>query len=171
MPASASAEHEKTPPEKGRGSCTTPAAMYQKTTRYCWRTYFKVLGVLFLGKISPAFSPSKKACGTHQFRHLGVRQQYPTLFRDSADHKLYLFAGIVKNSQDAPALSPECPPSRPPPLHEVLPLVGLRRRESTVGNTPFLRGSNGEAHRPAPPRRQSCAQALSRLAWHAQSRR
>ena len=31
MPASASAEHEKTPPEKGRGSCTTPAAMYQKT--------------------------------------------------------------------------------------------------------------------------------------------
>jgi len=38
MPASASAEHEKTPPEKGRGSCTTSAAMYQKTTGYCWRT-------------------------------------------------------------------------------------------------------------------------------------
>jgi len=36
-PASAAAAHEKTPPEKGRGSCT-PAAMNQKTTRYCWPT-------------------------------------------------------------------------------------------------------------------------------------
>jgi hypothetical protein len=59
---------------------------------------FKVLGVLFLTQVSPAFLPSKKACGTHKFRHFGVGQQYPTLFCDSTDHKLYLFAGIVKNS-------------------------------------------------------------------------
>src|SRR5262249_52767899 len=44
------------------------------TERYCWRTYFKVLGVLFLGEVSPAFWPSKKACGTHKFRHFRVRQ-------------------------------------------------------------------------------------------------
>ena len=37
---------------------------------------FKVLGVLFLGEAFPAFWPSKKACGIHKFRHLGVRQQY-----------------------------------------------------------------------------------------------
>jgi hypothetical protein len=39
------------------------------TGGYCWRTPFKVLGVLFLGKVFPAFLPSKKACGTHKFRH------------------------------------------------------------------------------------------------------
>src|SRR5262249_31680563 len=38
---------------------------------------FKVLGVLFLGKVFPAFLPSKKACWTHKFWHLGVGQQYP----------------------------------------------------------------------------------------------
>src|SRR4029450_2229641 len=38
---------------------------------------FKVLGVLFLGEVSPAFLPSLKACGSHEFRHLGVGQQYP----------------------------------------------------------------------------------------------
>ena len=46
-------------------------------SRYCWRIYFKVLEVLFLGEVFPAFLPSKKACGIYQFRHLGVRQQYP----------------------------------------------------------------------------------------------
>src|SRR5262249_22380830 len=35
-----------------------------------------VLGVLFLGEVSPAFLPSKKACGTDQLRHFWVRQQY-----------------------------------------------------------------------------------------------
>src|SRR4030095_12728412 len=38
---------------------------------------FKVLRVLFLGKVPQAFLPSKKGCGTHRFRHFGVRQQYP----------------------------------------------------------------------------------------------
>ena len=53
------------------------AAAEQKLIGYCWRIYFKVLGVLFLGEAFPAFWPSKKACGIHKFRHLGVRQQYP----------------------------------------------------------------------------------------------
>src|SRR4029453_17269786 len=30
------------------------------TGGYCWRTPFKVLGVFFLGKVSPAFMPSKE---------------------------------------------------------------------------------------------------------------
>jgi hypothetical protein len=41
---------------------------------------FKGLGVLFLGEVSPAFLPSKQACWTHKFRHLGVGQQYPLVF-------------------------------------------------------------------------------------------
>jgi hypothetical protein len=44
---------------------------------YCWPTPFKVLGVLFLGEVCSAFLPSKKACWSHQFRYLGVGQQYP----------------------------------------------------------------------------------------------
>ena len=48
---------------------------------YCWRTYFKVLEVLFLASVSYAFLPSKQACGTHKFRHFGVRQQYLLIFR------------------------------------------------------------------------------------------
>src|SRR4029450_4359840 len=44
---------------------------------------FKVLRVLFLGEISSAFLPSKKACWAHQFRYLGVRQQYRTLLETS----------------------------------------------------------------------------------------
>ena len=44
----------------------------QKDIRYCWRTYFKVLGVLFPGAVSSAFLPSKKACWTHQCRHFGL---------------------------------------------------------------------------------------------------
>jgi len=49
----------------------------RKSPGYCWRTPFKVLGVLFLGKVSPTFLPSKKACGTDKLRHFWVRQQYP----------------------------------------------------------------------------------------------
>ena len=48
-----------------------------KTPGYCWPTSFKVLGVLFLGEVSPAFLPSKMACWAHQLRYLGVGQQYP----------------------------------------------------------------------------------------------
>src|SRR5262250_838029 len=44
--------------------------------RYCWRIYFKVLEVLFLGSVSHAFLPSKKAWGIHKFRHFCIRQQY-----------------------------------------------------------------------------------------------
>ena len=44
---------------------------------YCWPTYFNVLGVLFLGEVSSAFLPSKKASWTLKFRLLGVGQQYP----------------------------------------------------------------------------------------------
>jgi hypothetical protein len=44
---------------------------------YCWSTSFNVLGVLFLGEVSSAFLPSKKASWTPKFRHLGVDQQYP----------------------------------------------------------------------------------------------
>jgi hypothetical protein len=51
----------------------------KKPTGYCWRTYFEVLDVPFLVCVSPAFLPSKKACGTDKFRHFGVRQQYPTV--------------------------------------------------------------------------------------------
>ena len=51
--------------------------MSQGTYGYCCLTYFKVLGVLFLGKVSCAFLPSKKACRMPKFRHSGVGQQYP----------------------------------------------------------------------------------------------
>ena len=47
------------------------------TPGYCWPTSFKVLGVLFLGAVSSAFLPSKKACWTPKFRPWGVGQQYP----------------------------------------------------------------------------------------------
>jgi hypothetical protein len=57
----------------GIGTCDN----CQKSKGYCWSTYIKVLGVLFLGKVFPAFLPSKKACWTHKFWHLGVGQQYP----------------------------------------------------------------------------------------------
>jgi hypothetical protein len=50
---------------------------------YCWSTPFKVLGVLFLGGVSSAFLPSKKACWTHIFRHVGVDQQYRVVFADT----------------------------------------------------------------------------------------
>ena len=41
---------------------------------------FKVLAVLFLASVSQAFLPSKKACWTDKFRHLGVRQQYRLVY-------------------------------------------------------------------------------------------
>jgi hypothetical protein len=50
------------------------------TEGYCWPTYFKILGVLFLGEVSSTFLPSKKACWAHQCRYLGVGQQYPEVF-------------------------------------------------------------------------------------------
>jgi len=55
------------------------AARVQQTGGYCWPTYIKVLGVRFPGKVSPVFLPSKKACWTHKFRHLGVNVMDPPL--------------------------------------------------------------------------------------------
>jgi hypothetical protein len=49
---------------------------------YCWRIYFKVLAVLFLGEVSLAFLPVKKAWWTHKLRHLRVGRQYPTICHD-----------------------------------------------------------------------------------------
>src|SRR5436305_13682462 len=43
---------------------------------------FNVREVLFLSQVSQAFLPSQKACWTHGFRHWGVGQQYPVVFRD-----------------------------------------------------------------------------------------
>ena len=70
----------------------------QKTTRYCWPTSFKVLGVLYLAEVSLAFLPSKKACWTHKFRHLGVGQQYPSLFRDSTLHKMTFLLTLLRKT-------------------------------------------------------------------------
>src|SRR5262249_7797410 len=66
------------------------------TTGYCWRTPFKVLGVLFLGKVSPAFLPSKKACGTHKFRYFCVRQQYLVVFCVLSRVNVCIFGKPVK---------------------------------------------------------------------------
>ena len=55
----------------------SPIYQSHKTPRYCWPTYFNVLGVLFLGEVSSDFLPSKKASWTLKFRPLGVNQQYP----------------------------------------------------------------------------------------------
>jgi hypothetical protein len=41
------------------------------TPGYCWPTSFQVLGILFLGAVSSAFLPSKKAGWAHQFRSWG----------------------------------------------------------------------------------------------------
>ena len=49
---------------------------------------FEVLRVLFLGTVFSAFLPSKKACWAPKFRHLGVDQQYPSLFCDICDSAL-----------------------------------------------------------------------------------
>ena len=40
-------------------------------------SYFNILEVLFLERVSSAFLPSKNACWAHKFRHVGVRQRYP----------------------------------------------------------------------------------------------
>src|SRR4029453_520125 len=56
------------------------APLFWITPGYCWPTHFKVLEVLFLGEVCSAFLPSKKACWAHQFRYLGVGQQYPPVW-------------------------------------------------------------------------------------------
>jgi len=61
-------------------SCNKSIHPVAITGGYCWSTSFNVLGVLFLGEVSSAFLPSKKASWTPKFRHLGVDQQYPKVF-------------------------------------------------------------------------------------------
>jgi hypothetical protein len=57
---------------------------HQETPGYCWPTLFNVLEVLFLGAVSSAFLPSKKACWAHQFGYLVVGQQYPPVISTHA---------------------------------------------------------------------------------------
>ena len=47
----------------------------QITGGYCWSFHFKVLGVLFLGEVSSAFLPSKKAW--HWFSWMGICFSFP----------------------------------------------------------------------------------------------
>src|SRR4030095_9049277 len=47
-----------------------------KTSGYCWPTLFKVRGVLFLGEVSSAFLPSKKAWRGPPFLCVGGWAQY-----------------------------------------------------------------------------------------------
>jgi hypothetical protein len=61
-------------------SCGRDFQSVAKTGRYCWSTLFKVLEVRFLGTVSSAFLPSKKASWTLKFRPLEVGQQYPSIF-------------------------------------------------------------------------------------------
>ena len=102
-----------------------PTCQSQKTPGYCWRTYFKVLDVLFLACVSPAFLPSKKACGTDTFRHFGVRQQYVMRVPlATADEKGYAGGSTTarRRSEDSSAISlptvgpgcSEAPPSVAP---------------------------------------------------------
>src|SRR2546429_2399884 len=58
--------------------CLQPGTLL--TPGYCWQTYFKVPGVLFLREVSSAFLPSKKTCWAHKFWHLEVCQQYPPVY-------------------------------------------------------------------------------------------
>jgi hypothetical protein len=51
----------------------------QKTSRYCWSSSFHVTWLLLLRWIVDVFGPSTLARSKHDFRHLGVDQQYPSL--------------------------------------------------------------------------------------------
>src|SRR5262249_54563908 len=55
------------------------------TPGYCWSSYFHVIRLLLLRWILAMFRPSTKACPRHDFRHLGVDQQYPPVI-GAADH-------------------------------------------------------------------------------------
>src|SRR4029453_18205310 len=64
------------------------------TGGYCWRTSFKVLEVLFLGEVSSAFLPSKKACWAHQFATWGLANSIRALFRMRGCSDTGQFAGF-----------------------------------------------------------------------------
>src|SRR5438552_2534802 len=57
--------------------------MSEKTTRYCWSTYFHATRLWLLLRIHQVLGPATMAYARHNFRHFGVDQQYPTLQRDT----------------------------------------------------------------------------------------
>jgi hypothetical protein len=74
---------------------------------YCWRTYFKVLEGLFLEEVFPSFFAFKEGMWDTLSSVLGVRQQYPAVFRDwelglktfpyaVMTHFTYLHMGVAK---------------------------------------------------------------------------
>jgi hypothetical protein len=87
----------------------------------------KVLGVLFLGEVSPAFLPSKQAYWTHKFRHLGVGQQYPLV--SFADLPKIQMLALLK-SQKREVFEAQL---------NLFGLAGAFKQESTVLNKPFCR--------------------------------
>jgi hypothetical protein len=58
---------------------TRLVALYHslKTPGYCWRTYCHATELRLLLRILLVPGPSMMAYARHNFRHLGVRQQYP----------------------------------------------------------------------------------------------
>src|SRR4051812_32554036 len=68
----------------------------QKTSRYCWRIYFNVLEVLFLASVSPAFLPSKKACGVHKFGTSEFANSIPPFFA-TACHQNFSLDPMVQS--------------------------------------------------------------------------
>ena len=84
MPASASAEHEKTPPEKGRGSCTTPAAMYQKTDRILLPNPLQDSKSTFSRGSFLSFFAFKEGILIPKFRHLGLANSIPPFSKTPA---------------------------------------------------------------------------------------
>ena len=51
-----------------------------KTVGYCWSSSFHAIRLLLLRWILAIFGPSTQAGARHDFRHLGVDQQYPGVF-------------------------------------------------------------------------------------------
>src|SRR5215813_11412106 len=49
------------------------------SSRYCWRTYFKVLGVLFLGEVSQLFCLQRRHVGHTTFGTGGFANSIPPL--------------------------------------------------------------------------------------------
>src|SRR4029453_6202062 len=60
-----------------------------QTSGYCWPTCFNVLGVLFLGKVFPAFLPSKKACWTHKFGTWELANSIRAIFASAPQLSMY----------------------------------------------------------------------------------
>jgi hypothetical protein len=48
----------------------------------------------FLREVFSTFMPATKACWTHQFRHLGVGQQYPVGFGDFCIQNIIFAVGV-----------------------------------------------------------------------------